>query len=189
MPRSDETQTNCVDCASSAVKAERDYTDGQIASLRERLDAMDKASLVLNETVTRVPTEVQREVGNLRSLMNEKFKLIDIQFNERDKRSEREWRDSKTAIDAALAAQKEAATEQNKSNNTAISKSDDAQKEKNDRLEQLFKSTTDALAARVDELKTRFERTEGQGAGLKMGYGWILGAIGAVAAIIAILAR
>lgn len=45
------------------------------------------------------------------------------------------------------------------------------------------------LVEKVDSLATRFERNEGQGAGLKMGYGWIIAAIGALAAIVSILAR
>jgi chromosome segregation ATPase len=58
------------------LQAERDYTDGQIGRLVERLDAMDKATKVLHETVTRTPTEIQRATGHLRELAFERMNSI-----------------------------------------------------------------------------------------------------------------
>jgi hypothetical protein len=52
----------------------------ELSSLREifetRLNAMDKATIVLSETVNRTPTAIQTAVGNLEALVNEKFEAI-----------------------------------------------------------------------------------------------------------------
>jgi len=143
------------DAVERAVRAERDYVDGVVGILRQRLDAIDKATELLNETVNRVPTDVQKEVGHLRELSDEKFKSIQVQFKERDTRQERESRDNKVAVDAAFAAQKEAASEQNKSNTLAINKSETSTIETINKLDRLFKTTTDSLGDKIDDNKQR----------------------------------
>jgi hypothetical protein len=143
------------DAVERAVKAERDYVDGKIGILGERLDAIDRATELLNETVNRVPTDVQKEVGHIRELTDEKFSGIQTQFKERDTRQERESRDNKVAVDAAFAAQKEAASEQNKSNTLAINKSETSTIETINKLDRLFKTTTDALGDKIDDNKQR----------------------------------
>jgi hypothetical protein len=121
---------------------------------------MDEATRVLNETVHRVPTEMQQAVGNLRDVMAQKFDSIEIQFKERDTRSERESRDNKVAVDAAFAAQKEAASEQNKSNTLAIDKSERATAETLAKQADLFESRTRALDDKIVELQRRADRFE-----------------------------
>jgi chromosome segregation ATPase len=139
----------------TAVNAERDYVNGQVSILQARLNGMDEATKVLHETVTRTPTDIQQAVGHLKELHNERFESVATQFKERDTRSERESRDNKVAVDAAFAAQKEAASEQNKSNTLAISKSEEATKETLATLAELFRTEIAALAARNDDLKDR----------------------------------
>src|SRR5664279_5714778 len=107
-----------------AVDAERDYADAQLEVLRERLRGIDKATEVLSGTVTRTPTEIQKEVTHLRELTEEQLRSIQVQFRERDTRQERESKDNKVAVDAAFAAQKEAAAKQDEANAKAIDKSE-----------------------------------------------------------------
>jgi uncharacterized coiled-coil protein SlyX len=145
-----------------AVAGERDYVDGRIAVLEERLDAIDRATRLLNETVNRVPTDVQKEVGHLSGLFDEKFHSVDKQFLERDTRAERESRDNKVAVDAAFAAQKEAAAKQDESNAKAIEKSERATTETISKLDGLFKTRTDAQADKIDDLKDRLTSVEQQ---------------------------
>jgi hypothetical protein len=45
--------------------------------LKTRLDAMDKASLLLNENMTRVPTDTDKQIMQLRTLQDEKFRTIE----------------------------------------------------------------------------------------------------------------
>jgi chromosome segregation ATPase len=148
-----------------SVQAERDYVDGQLDVIRERLRGIDTATRLLNETVNRTPTDIQKEITHLRELSDEKFHSVGTQFAERDTRQEREARDNKVAVDAAFAAQKEASSEQNKSNTLAINKSEVATGETINKLAELFKSTTDALAAQIADLKDRLTTIEQYRAG------------------------
>lgn len=149
-----------------AIRAERDYVDGQLDVLRERLRGIDRATQLLDEGVHRVPTETQQAVGNLHALMDEKFASIETQFKERDTRSEREARDNKiavdaafaankVAVDAAFAAQKEAAANENKSNQKAIDRSEAGTAETINKLSDLRQATTDALAQQLADQKER----------------------------------
>ena len=103
---------------------------------------------------------VEQQVTHLRLTIDEKFRSVELQFKERDTRSERESRDNKVAVDAAFAAQKEAASEQNKSNTLAITKSEVATQETINKLAELFRTTTDALGDKIDDLKQRMADTE-----------------------------
>jgi uncharacterized protein YoxC len=148
-----------------AIESERDYVNAQLDVLRERLDGIDRATRLLNETVNRVPTDVQKEVAHLRELSDEKFDSIAKQFRERDSRSERESRDNKVAVDAAFAAQKEAAAEQNKSNTLAITKSEVATSETISKLAELFKTETKGLADKLADLRRDIDRIENRKVG------------------------
>jgi hypothetical protein len=132
------------DAVNQAVKIGRDYTDGAIAILVQRLEGMDRATRLLNDTVTRVPTAVQTEVAHLNGLMEERFNSVQKQFQERDTRAEREARDNTIKVDAAFAAQKDSAARQDESNAKAIEKSEKA-----------TEKTIDALADKIDDLKDR----------------------------------
>jgi chromosome segregation ATPase len=133
-----------------ALAAERDYVDGKIDVLMARLDGMDEAAKVLHETVTRTPTDIQQAVGHLKELQEEKFASVQTQFKERDTRSERESRDNAIKVDAAFAAQKEAAAKESDSNTRAIEKS-----------ERATEKVIDALNGKIDDLKERLGRVEG----------------------------
>ena len=143
-----------------AATAERDYTDGKLEVLRTRLEAIDEATRVLATTVNKVPSEIEKEITHLTSVMEEKFDSVSLRFSERDDRSERESRDNKVAVDAAFAAQKEAAAEQNKANTKAIDKSEEATNEAIAKLSELFESRTKAQSDKVDDLKDRIQSME-----------------------------
>jgi cation transport regulator ChaB len=150
-----------------AVASERDYVNGQISILVQRLDAMDKATALLSETVNRVPTVVQTEISHIRGLTDEKFVSIATQFKERDTRSERESRDNKVAVDAAFAAQKEAAAKQDEANAKAINKSELATAETIKTNADLFASQIEAMRATIDDLKIRVTAAESKSTGGK----------------------
>jgi hypothetical protein len=143
-----------------AVAAERDYVDGQLAVLEQRFRGIDTATKLLSDNVGRVPSEVSKDIKCLEELITEKFASITLQFKERDTRSERESRDNKVAVDAAFAAQKEAASEQNKSNTLAITKSGIGTTETITKLTELFRTTMNALSDKVDDLKDRVRGIE-----------------------------
>jgi len=130
----------------------------ELAWLREiletRLDAMDKANNVLDQTVNRTPTVIQTAIANLRDVYDERFKSVAQQFAERDVRTEQAAKGGKEALDAALLAAKELVAQQNEANRGEAAKT-----------EQNFTKQIDAQAARIDELKERIDRGEGAGAG------------------------
>lgn len=155
-----------------AAKSERDYVDGKFAVVTQRIDGMDKASNVLNETVTRVPTEVQRAVGGLKEVLAEKFESVDKQFIA-----------AKEAVTKAEIATEKRFDEIDKSRKVMVDQASEfvARPE--------YNASQKALVDKVDTLTTRFERNEGQGAGLKMGWGFLVAGVGLLATIIALLAR
>lgn len=124
-----------------------------------RIDAIDQATRLWAEST-------DGKLLHERELTEERFGSVAQQFVERDTRSEREARDNKVAVDAAFAAQKEAAQKQDEANQKAIDKSETAMDEKVNKLEQLFKTTTDALADKVDDVKQRQNETNLQVGGL-----------------------
>jgi len=149
------------------VAAAREHADAGAAVLSQRLDGIDRATEVLNEVVNRVPTDVQQAVGNQRDVMEEKFSSIATQFAERDTRSERESRDNKVAVDAAFAAQKEAAAKQDESNAKAIDKSERSTTDTIAKLSEQFKSSNDSLGDKIDDLKQRLTSVESRTIGIR----------------------
>lgn len=148
-----------------ALAAERDYLLAKFDVMAQHFAAIDEATKVLHETVTRTPTEIQREVTHLRELDEQKFASVTLQFQERDKRSERESRDNKTAVDAAFSAQKEAATKQDEANTKAIDKSERATTDAIAKNAQSALAAIGALSEKLDDLKGQFIRLESRGLG------------------------
>jgi transglutaminase/protease-like cytokinesis protein 3 len=171
-----------MDHLQSLVVAERDHTTMAFARLEERLLGMDRATALLNETVNRVPTDLQQGMENLRAVLNERFASVGKQFDERDTRSEREARDNKVAVDAAFAAQKDAATQTDIANAKAIDKSEVATTETINKLGELFNSSHRALgekidsfgkntADKIDDLKQRVQSIESSTVGGRQAVG------------------
>lgn len=106
-------------------------------------------------------------IDQVSAVNKEKFEAITTQFAERDTRTEQAAQESRISLDAALAAAKEAVSEQNKANTLAIGKSEDATKERLDSLATLGSTTTAALQAQIVDLKSRLDRGEGVGAGVQ----------------------
>jgi hypothetical protein len=104
---------------------------------------------------------ISAEVQQVRSTNDEIFKRIEVQFSERDKRTDQLALASSTAIAAALQAAKEAVGAQNTSNSIAISKSEQSTLESLRQLRELFSSEVKAINAKVDDIKARLDRGEG----------------------------
>jgi hypothetical protein len=77
------------------IAAVRDIISGLKEIVFTRLDGMDKALELSNHNLSRVPSEVERQVDHLKEVNSERFRSIDIQFVERDSRAEQ--RGSRTA--------------------------------------------------------------------------------------------
>lgn len=148
------------DAVARAVRAERDYVDGQLEVLRERLNGIDTATSLRLRQFENTPEQVDEKVGHLGTLMVERFDSVQTQFRERDTRSERESRDNKVAVDAAFAAQKEAAAKQDEANQKAIDKSEKATNETINKNNDAAAAANKALSDKIEDQKDRTTRLE-----------------------------
>jgi len=140
-----------------------------VSALREilqaRLDGMDRAAVVLSETVNRTPTEIQTQIAHLKELHDEKFRSIEaqsgekfssveLQFKERDERSAQLAKSSADALEAALKAAKELGVAQTEANVQANAKTEVA-------FAQQLKAVTD----KIEVINGRLDRGEGNASG------------------------
>jgi len=146
-------------------------TDKQVNALREllaaRIDGMDEATKLLAVNVREVPTDIDKAAKALREILQGEIKNVSDVAIEKFLAIDGTFSSNALALTAALAAQKEAAAEQNKSNTLAITKSEVATKEKIDSNAQQTATSLQSLAARLDDLKERVDRGEGSTSGEK----------------------
>lgn len=150
--------------------------DRSILGLREiieqRLDGMDKAIELLQVSSSKIPLFIKNDVQQLRELHEEKFNSISeqtniqfagiaTQFMERDKRTEQLSLADKTAIAAALQAQKEAAGAQNESNAAANVKMETNFAKLIDQGQALLLEMRRNTEAQINDLKSRLDKGEG----------------------------
>jgi len=168
--------------------------------IETRLDGMDKAISLLQDIADRFPSRIDVKIGALKAFhdmrfdaviqtFSEKHESIQTQFRERDVRSEQGNKDSKVAIDAALQAAKELVGKQNESSALAIDKSERATTKQIDQLGELISVTAKASDGKIDDVKERITRIESEGRGASHLWGYIVGALGATAIVVALIER
>ena len=176
--------------------------DANMAGVKEtlsaRITAIDHDLDRLQLAVEQEPAQTGVLVDTLKTLHNEKFGSIQVQFIERDVRTEQTSRDSKVAVDAALQAAKEAVEKQNTSSALAIAKSESATTKQIDTQGILITTATTSLNERIDaasatmnskidDLKDRMNRIEGGATAGHQAYGYIVGVAGSLIGIISLL--
>jgi hypothetical protein len=175
------------------IAATREIVEANGRATREvletRLAGMDKAIKLLQDSTDRMPQQMKDEVLQLRELHQEKFNSferqsqiqfggVQTQFAERDKRTEQLSLADKTAIAAALQAQKEAAGAQNESNAAANVKMETNFSKLIDQGQALLLEVRRNTEAQINDLKSARDRGEGRAKGLGDGWGAILGSAG-----------
>jgi len=181
--------------------------DRAIASLESRIDAridaMDKASRLLHEDFTRFPTETDRRLAHLQELIfskldavarvtEQQFNAIGMRFEEMDKRTAQLSVADKTAIAAALQAQKEAAGAQNESNAAANAKMEKNFAELIAQNQTLLMEVRRNNEIQIGDLKSRVDKGEAHGKGVGDVWGWVVGGVGLLfgfASIIALVGK
>lgn len=128
--------------------------DGEGRTITARLDAMAEAIRVAKADLVRVPTDVDKQVGNLKELHAERFAGVQKQFEERDVRVEQSARDTKIAVDAALLAAEK-----------AVGKAEVSTTKQYDALVVTLQTATTGLERQISDLKDRQTRMEGLGVG------------------------
>lgn len=164
-----------------------------------RIDAMDKASRLLHEDFTRVPTEMDRRLGHLQELIfskldavskvtEQQFNAIGMRFEEMDKRTAQLSVADKTAIAAALQAQKEAAGAQNEANAAANAKMEKNFAELIAQGQSLLLEVRRNNEIQIGDLKSRVDKAEARGKGVGDVWGWVVGTAGMILAIVSTVA-
>ena len=172
--------------------------EGLSGRLDARITSVDHGLDRIRLLVDREPEVTTQLVNNLKSIHEEKLSSIQVQFIERDVRTEQTSRDSKVAVDAALQAAKEAVEKQNASSALAIAKSESATTKQIDTQGILITTATTSLNERIDaasatmnskidDLKDRLNRMEGGQSGGHQVWGYIIGIAGTMVALVALL--
>lgn len=142
-----------------------------------RMLAEEKSIDKLVSQIEKVPDIIDHSLVQINAVHAEKFNSIQTQFRERDTRAEQTSKDSKTAVDAALQAAKEAVGEQNKSSALAISKSEVAVTKQIDQIYTLIAAANKTTDEKINDLKSRLDQNVGQEVGVKAvkddGKSWI----------------
>jgi predicted nuclease with TOPRIM domain len=149
-----------------AIAAQRDYIDSQFDVVRERLRGIDKATEVLNQTVTKVPTDLQKASDRITELASVKFESIDKQLVALSERTVEQKADVKAAVDAALQAAKEAVGQQTEASERSITKSEVPTTKQIDSLGVLLVNNTSSIDDKMQDLKSRLDRLEGNSRGI-----------------------
>lgn len=184
-----------------AVEAAKDDLRREIGAAREvlqaRLDAMDKAIVLLQTILDRMLPLAQAQVDHLQHLMNQRFDTheqrflgVTTSFAERDVRTEQSSHATKLAIDAALQAQKEAVAAQNAHIAQALGRIEATGQKQIEQLVTLLQTSIQAAEGKISDLKDRLTSIEGRSAGIGASWGVVaafigftIGAIGVVTAI------
>jgi hypothetical protein len=139
----------------------------QLQSTRELLETrfrgMDEATKLLAANVDKVPYAILQEAGNLKGLLLREIQNVESVAQEKFTAIEGTFASNALALTAALAAQKEAAAEQNKSNTLAITKSEQATKETIAANAAQTATGLGSQAANIADLKDRVVRLESGG--------------------------
>lgn len=153
----------------TVLDANQSGADKEIGLVRDvietRMDANDRAVRLLQDGADRFPALIDEKITALRAVHDEKFGSVQKQFEERDVRTDTSRISDKTAVDAALQAQKESAGKQAEAFQEATNKSEQQFTKQIDQQSELLKTEVRALVAQIGDLKSRFERGEGRGEG------------------------
>ncbi len=173
-----------------------------------RLDGMDRATNLIHEQSTLLPSLVDEKVAAQEAITRERFEGIQTQFRERDVRSTKSSEDDRVALNAALSAAKEAVGKSQEASDKAIAKSEVAFTKQIDQIVLLVQTGAKANDDKLADMKDRLVRLESEKTGAatqvqqtqaasqtgSLGtiagiLGGVLGAGGAAAGVAALLLR
>lgn len=171
----------------------KELTAEKLETQLTRVDAiehrLDHKYTETAEAIKNLHKLILANIETLASVMSQRFESIAIQFTERDKRTEQLSLADKTAIAAALQAQKEAAGAQNESNAASVTKQEAAFTKLLDQNQVLFHTSMSALTTQINDLKSRLDTGEGQSKGKGDMWGYAAGVAGLAIAAAALFLK
>lgn len=180
----------------------------------QRMDAIEKAVTVAHENLVRVPTDVDKAIGHLHELMNEVVAHLRLMMDERDLRYDQRFKAQTEAVSTAMTAAEKAVAAALSAADRAVAKAETASERRFESVNEFRASLNDmtrlliprseadkqfgaiaekvdslhrSISEKVDSLQQRMDKTEGSGAGLQKGWGILLGLIGLVSSVVAIV--
>jgi len=158
-----------------ALESRRREFTGDLESARalieQRLDGMDTAIALaareLDKFVGLLRAERDSRDDAEREFIMSQIEIIAVRLTEKFAAIDGQFAASKTAVDAALSAAKEAVQEQNKSNTAAIAVSEANTKEQIRALDQVGSASRKALDDKIDDARTRLTSIEERTRGIK----------------------
>lgn len=130
---------------------------------------------VIDTNLKALEKQVDGEFRALRELMMEKFSSVQVQFLE-----------NRTALAAALQAQEKAVAEQNKSNTTAINKSEEGFTKQLDGIGNRISQGEKASDEKFSDVKERLTVIESRRKGMSESWGILLGVVSLVVAALVV---
>lgn len=139
------------------VHAQLEVGEAHLEALRvevtTRLNAIDKATELFTNSLIRVPTDVDKQVGNLKELLLTRFSSVDQRFVDLASRTTEDKRVAQEALVAALAAAKELVGKQNEFSAAAIDKSETNTNKTIEKNRELAEAVAAAIGRQVDDMK------------------------------------
>jgi len=160
-----------------------------------RPERMQQGSVPVPDPTLLTTENLRREILGLRELLenkldgamavqNERFLKVDLQFELVERQRVEQKQDTKTAVDAALSAQKEAVHEQTLASDKAISKSESGTTKQIEQLAETFRSENSGIKTTIDDLKDRVRGIEATKSGGQQSLAQVLAIIGTIAFIV-----
>ncbi len=134
--------------------------------------------------IARLERLMETQISGLRDLIGEKFISVETQFALIERQRVEQKKDTKDAVDAALAAAKEAVKEQTTASDRSITKSETATSEQLKQLLATFTTATSGITDNISDVKERISRIETLKQGTTQNWGLLVGAISLVALVI-----
>jgi len=160
--------------------------------LEARLRGLESLVDFLRSAVDKMPATVADNINQLNSLQREKFNTVETRLETGEKYRIEQKKDTKDAVDAALAAAKEAVKEQTSASERAIAKSETNTTKQIDQIGVLISTQNKAVDEKINDIKERLDRGEGHSTGVADGWGLLVGivmAIAAVATVVVVLVK
>lgn len=166
-----ETRLAGMDRATELIAGELErLTREFINRLDHQREDRDRELAALRESLTLMIQRVQ-------AIGEERFAAVGTRFDERDIRTEQAAQEARISLDAALAAAKEAVSNQNKASALAIDKSDAATQKQIDSLGAQMATSIKFLEDKITDLSEQFARNEGKSQGGAALWAIIIGVI------------